>query len=127
MAWLDPSEILLDPDIADSFVYNRRTQTVSTKGRGVTTSVPNTGVGVVTVSSPNDLLRLSEEQRMDRHYSIVTRARLQGPSPGFQADTVLWRGNTYVVKTAEPYPHYGAGWIQAIVGSMDSLDQPPTN
>ncbi len=64
---------------------------------------------------------------MGRNLVIVTKFRLRGPakdgSTQYQPDLITWEGDSYVVKTIDPYPQYGAGFIQAIVGSMDSVDQ----
>lgn len=122
--FLDVSEVLLDPMIADRFIVNRRVQTLDSHGRVALTSTAMNGVGVVTASSGNDLDRLDDNQRMGRHLTIVTKFRLRGPSPGYQPDTITWKGDTFVVQAIDPYPQYGAGFVQAIAGSMDLLDQP---
>ncbi len=124
-AFLDVSDILVDPEIACSFVVYRRAEDVGQNGRAGIGSKPFNALGVVTVAHGNDLLRLPEEQRMDRHITIVTRTMLQGPSEGVQPDAIGWAGSYYVVKTIDPYPQYGAGFIQAIAGSMDNMDPPP--
>lgn len=123
MALLDVSEILVDPDLADRFTVKRRTEVIDDFGRASTTDETFEGViGVVTSANPNDLMRLPEAQRMDRNFCIVTKFRLIGPAPGKQPDTILWYGSTLVVKDIQPYPQYGAGFIQAIAGSMDIID-----
>ena len=125
MADLDVSEILVDPMLTDTFTVNRRTETISSKGRSVTTpTVIENVVGVVCAAHGNDLKRLDDSQLMGRHISIVTKFRLIGPAPGFQADTIIWKGDTFVVQSLDPYPQYGEGFVQAIAGSMDMTDQP---
>ena len=63
---------------------------------------------------------------MGRNLSIVTAFALQGPSPNFLPDRVVWNGDTYVVKWIDPYKRYGAGgFVQAIIGSIDSQDTSP--
>lgn len=122
---LDVSDVLLDPSLADRFVVKRRPTGTNSHGRVETQPeiIPRV-LGVVTVASPTDLERLDDNQRMGRNLSVVTKFRLRGPAQGFQPDIVLWYGNDYVVKDVQPYPQYGAGFIQAIVGSMDSMDNP---
>lgn len=125
MPMLDVSDVLLDPDLADTFNVKRRTQVVGTTGR--TTEVVTTHsniVGVVTNASPNDIMRLEDYQSSERYLSIVTQFKLQLPSAGYNADLVTWRGDDYLVKTCEPYPQYGKGFYQAIVASVSMLDQP---
>ncbi len=127
-AFLDVTELLIDPELVErsSFTVNRRTEVVDNHGRSTLTSVVHTGVlGVVCSASSNDLIRLPDDQKMGRNMSIVTKFHLQGPSPGFQADTVVWHGDTFVVKYVDVYSQFGGGFIQAIVGSMDSQDAPP--
>lgn len=122
---LDVSDVLLDPDLADRFTVKRRPAGTNAHGRVETTPeiIPRV-LGVVTAASPTDLERLDDNQRMGRNLSVVTKFRLRGPATGYQPDIVLWYGNDYVVKDVQPYPQYGAGFIQAIVGSMDSMDNP---
>lgn len=125
--WLDLSEAILDPYLADAVSVLRRTMTVNGFGEPVITSstTPNV-LGVVTVASPTDLQRLDDQQRMQRVLSFVTKFRIQGPSPGKQSDQVVWRGDTYVVIDIGPYPQFGSGFIQALIASQDFLDQPNT-
>jgi hypothetical protein len=55
----------------------------------------------------------------------VTKFRLQGPSLGFQPDTVIWRGNEFIVRAIDDYSAYGAGFVQALASSVEVLDRPP--
>lgn len=125
MAYLDVSDVLLDPELADIFTVIRRAEAVSSKGRSTLTptTIPNV-IGVICAAHGNDLDRLDDSQRMGRHISIVTQFRLIGPAPGQQPDNIEWQGDTFVILTIEPYPQYGKGFIQAIAGSVDMIDQP---
>ena len=124
--FLDVSDALLDPMLADSFTVNRRTEFIDTHGRAqVTSNVIENVIGVVCAANPNDLERLPEDQRMGRHISIVTKFRLQGPSPSFQPDTVVWNDDIFIIKNVEIYNRFGKGFIQAIAGSMDFVDKAP--
>lgn len=121
---IDVGDVLLDVDIAQTFTVLRRASTRTDKGREqVAVRRINNVVGVVCAASPNDLERLPEEQRMGRNLSIVTKFSLRGPAPGFQPDEVVWRGDTFLVKTVDPYPGFGP-FVQAIAGSIDSQDRP---
>ncbi len=129
MAYLDVSDVLLDPEIADKFSVIRRRTSNNTYGEvSNSASTFNGVIGVVTSSSPNDLMRLADDQLMGRHLTIVTRFRLYGPAKNatasFQPDIVVWMGDQFVVKNIDPYPQYGAGFVQAIVGSIDPIDMP---
>jgi hypothetical protein len=130
--FVDVSDILVDPDLADSFTVNRRNTSTDVHGRVVNvTQVINNVIGVVNAASGNDLERHPEIQLMGRHLSIVTRFRLTGPAQGVQPDIIQWQGDYYVVQALDPYPQYGVGFVQAIVGSIDSMDvalpQPETS
>lgn len=127
MANLDVSDVLCDPDIADSFTVIRRAQVINNHGRA--TLVPQTlknKIGVITAASGNDLMRLPEEQRTGRNLTVVTKFRLHATVQGFAPDLILWQGDYYIVKEVDPYPQYGQGFVQAIVGSIDYQDQPIT-
>lgn len=124
MAYLDMGDVLSDPEISDPFIVKRRAESFPANGRGETKDDLLPAYGVITAAHPNDLERLDDAQRMGRNLSIVTRFRLQGPSDGVQADQVVWQGNTFIVHVVEPYAQYGEGWIQAIVGSIQTMDNP---
>lgn len=124
MPTLDVSDVLLDPDIADRFTVFRRAQSVSAYGRTITTPTRFDGVvGVVNSAGKNDLARLAETQLQGRHLSIVTRWRLRGVSKDYQPDIIFWQDNYYLVQLLDPYPQYGQGFVQAVVGSIDSTDK----
>ena len=127
MAQLDMSDVIEDIDLGDPFIVERMPERIDAHGR----SAPQTATllpafGTVGAANPNDLERLSDLQRMTRNISIVTKLRLQGPSEGVQPDVVRWQGNRFVVHVVEPYTQDGAGFVQAIAGSISTLDTPPT-
>lgn len=127
MADLDFSDLLVDPDLSDNFNVLRRAETVGTNGRTTVTETTYSGVvGVLTPSSPQDLKIVPEDQLMERHLTITTKFRLQGPSPGVLPDYVQWGGDTFVVIEIEPYTHFGGGFVKAVCGSIDTVDQPNT-
>ena len=126
MPFLDFSDVIQDPDIADNTLsVLRRPQSLGTNGRVAVkpTRYPNV-VGVITSAGPNDLERLDDQQRTGRVLSLVTKFRLRATSPGFQPDYVVWRGDTFIVHTFDPYPQFGAGFYQALIGSIDIQDAP---
>ena len=117
-------DVLADPEISDPFVVMRRALTFPAFGRGEAKAKLLPTFGVITAAHPNDLERLDDSQRMGRNISIVTRFRLQGPSEGVQADQILWQGVTFIVHVVEPYAQYGEGWVQAVAGSIQTMDSP---
>ena len=123
MALLDVTPLLLDPDMTDIFTVLRRTEVVGVNGRS--TVVPQTFPrvhGVVTAIGPSDLDRKDDYQQMARSISIVTKFRLQGEVTGAQPDIVVWRGDNYLVRSLEPYPQFGPGFVQVECTSMDRTD-----
>lgn len=131
MAQLSLDEVLCDPLFVDNFVVTRRKEVVNDKGRStVPAADPVKTFGTVTMASPADLRRLPEDDQMERTISIVSKYRLQGPAQvqgtEYKPDLVAWRGDTYVVKLCEPYPQFGAGWVQALAGSYNSVDTAPS-
>jgi len=124
MAYLEMADAVLAPDLGDQFKVERRLETRTQRGRSLQTPSVFTNLsGVITMASPNDLLRLPDTERMDRHISVVTNFALRGPTTDYQPDIIWWRGDSYVVKTFEPYPQFGSGFYQAICGSVDATDQ----
>lgn len=126
MPYLDVSEVLVDPELCDRVRVLRYAETISERGRVTSTpEVIEPVIGVMNSAGPNDLMRLPEDQKMGRVMSFITKFRLRGPSPGYQPDHIVWQGTTYIVLSIDPYAQYGAGFVQAIIGSTDIID-PPT-
>ncbi len=130
--FLDVSDVLLDPDFADTVTVLRRAQTVDIHGRAVITesSIPNV-LGVVTLLDPNKLVRTPEYTQAPRTISFVTKARLYGPAevPGsggsvYQPDYIQWEGNTFLVTSVLPYTRYGAGFVEATAEQNDYVSTP---
>ena len=130
MPLLNVSDLLVDPDLADTFTVIRRQEAVSSEtGRASVSEQSFTGiVGVVTVQSPNDLERREDYQMMTRSLSVVTRFQLygavRGAVQGYQPDLILWRGTRHLVKHVDPYPQVGQGFYQIECSSMANTDAP---
>jgi len=123
MSGMDFSDILVDPLLSDRFSVIRRKEVIDVHGRStiVATTFPNV-VGVVTPISPSDLDRQTDYQKMSRSISVVCSFFLQGEVEGYQPDLVVWRGDQYVVKSIDPYPQFGKGFMQAECTSQDRVD-----
>lgn len=128
MAELDLSDAF-GMELLDCFVVQRRQETVDSNGEAVIETVPMDAAGVVTRATPNQLLRLAESDSSEAHICIVTQFRLRGPARAggeqFKPDNILWQGSTYVVKAVDPYTNFGSGFVQAIAGSTDSIEEAP--
>ena len=131
MPYLDVSYSILNPMLADKFSVLRRQEVVDTHGRS-TVPFPEwfTGtVGVVTAASPNDLKRHPEVDFTQRTLSVITRFRLFGSAAtvaqqSFKPDLVYLGGDFFIVRTVDPYPRFGAGFVQTLVESIDPQDYP---
>lgn len=122
---IDVSDALMLADLVTGFQVIRQQGDVD-PATGRTRTEPRTinGLsGTICAASGNDLDRLDDSQRMGRNISIVTLFPLRGPAVGYQPDLVVWNGDRYLVKLVDPYPHAG-GFVQAIAGSVDAMDQP---
>jgi hypothetical protein len=125
MPFLDVSDITCDPDFADRFTVVRRQETVDGFGRaGVTERLFHKVVGVVTMSSPNDLDRREDYQNFTRSITVVTKFAVQGAVIGYQPDLIEWRGTRHLVKHVAPYPQFGKGFYQVECSSMTNMDNP---
>jgi galactose-6-phosphate isomerase len=123
---MDMRDGVLSPELLSSFAVQRREQNDNNYGRAQNTSlwtIP--GRGVITATSPDQLVRLPEEQHMSKTIEIVTTFGLQGPSNGLCPDLVFWHGNEYVVQIIDDWSNYGPGFVHAVCTSMDSMDNQP--
>ncbi len=124
MPTLDVSEAF-DPSFYDTFIVIRKSQGVSIKGRAEHTEKHLNAQGVVMAASPNDMLRVPESAYMNKGISIVTQTKLQGPSPGYAADELIWGGERFVVHIVNDYSHYGRGFIEVIATAIEPVGPPP--
>lgn len=123
MAYLDVTEILMDPEIASRFNVVRRAEVVDDHGLSTLSLKPfKNKIGVITATSPNTLDRGTDMQTMPRSITVVTKFKLQSEVTGFQPDVVVWKGSNYLVKSIDLYPHFGPGFYQAECHSMDRTD-----
>lgn len=126
MPTLDMSEVLESPEFLDYVTVFRETGEVNEFGEYATVSKPFKRVPmVITAGSKNDLEMGENFTSMPRSFNIVTKFRLQGPSPGVHPDKILHMGNMHKVTNVEPYVRYGRGFVQATMESIKALDLPP--
>ena len=120
MALLSVSELLFDPNFVDSFIIQRRRETIDPNtGRSGLTVTEFKAVGVVTSGSSNDLEREDGYQLNKRSLSIVSKSKIQAAIKGYQPDIILWRGSPYVVNHVDAYPQFGPGFYQVDCESME--------
>lgn len=115
MPFLDVSDILSDPDFADTTLVCRRNR----QGRdddGFSTNIPAEDIpfsGVVTVDRSLEARRMEAGQTIGGAILIVTRFRLTQGNEDYDADVVTYQGRRYRVTFVDPYTAYGAGFVQA--------------
>lgn len=129
MAELDLSDAF-GFELLDEFAVIRRQEFVDSNGEAAVARETLGAVGVVTRASPDQLSRLPEADLAEAHICVVTEFRLRGPAREagdvqFKPDLIQWQGSTFIVKQLDPYTNFGAGFVQAIAGSIDSVDEAP--
>lgn len=133
MPMLDMRVALLNPYTVDSFTVIRRSEVVNNFGESVLTTATTLNVkGVVTAASPSQLDRQANMQVSPKWIDIATLFRLYPESESaanteYQPDWVVWRGNTYVVKTLADYSSFGPGFVMAGCAIVDSQQAPTGN
>jgi hypothetical protein len=80
---------------------------------------------VVVDQPPNDLVRESDYQIALNSILVTTSFPLQGPTPGYQPDHVIWHGTTYIVTNVLDYSQNGRGFVTALCQSIEKVDGPP--
>ncbi|MBZ9939140.1 hypothetical protein LB518_22780 [Mesorhizobium sp. BR1-1-16] len=114
MPLLDVSEILFDPDFADTLTLERSTVVTGSNGMAVRTpAAPVAFYAVVTSSSGDILARLAEGRQRHGSITVHTRTRLVAGQGATEADVVVYDGQHYTVTNVNSYARYGAGFIAA--------------
>ncbi|MFG1260032.1 hypothetical protein V5F79_22150 [Xanthobacter flavus] len=113
MPLLDVSDVLLDPDFADTFTVYREAVTVGDDGRSIRTETTFPGVGVVTPDMWSTLQRAPEGSNVSEIITVITQFRLTSSVDGTDADEIVWNGKRYVVIAVGDCTRFGAGFVEA--------------
>ncbi|WP_186257797.1 hypothetical protein [Burkholderia gladioli] len=116
MAFLDVTDVLLDPDFMNlGLICNRMTQTTDERGRATNTPVAIQFAAVVTSDSGDILHRNADGSRIVGSITLHTPFRLRdgGPDQTADADEIVWQGATYTVVNVNDYSHFGRGFVCA--------------
>lgn len=111
---LDVSDILLDSDFCEMLTVNRNTQSVANDGMAINSSTVLNPYGVVTAGNPAQVIRTDSYEAA--HNSITVHAynfTFLNPSNGFSPDTVIWNGDSYLVKKVYNWSKFGTGFTSA--------------
>lgn len=104
---LDLSDLVVDPDLATTFTVLRRAQTVSSSGiASITVTTFTDVVGVVT-PEPVPLVLEPDYTHAQNSITILTQMKLYDPTTGFEADQIVWQGDTYQVRNASGWNQFG--------------------
>ena len=110
---LDVSDLILDPDFADSFTVTRQVQTVGTDGRVTITPSTLNLIGVVTIGSLQPFQQGEDYVNSTKVITVHCQERLIDPITGYSPDVVTYDGDTYLVKKTYNWSRYGRGFYAA--------------
>ena len=114
MPFLDVTDILFDPDFADTFDVAQQIETVDSTGMASTQENVTAGVSGVVVPDRVYMKRQADGTYLSASITITTTFLLSaGASGGRNADIVTWAGNRYVVMSIGDYSRFGAGFVTA--------------
>lgn len=113
MPLLDVSELLTDPDFADTVTVYRQAVTVSSTGRASKAETISTIVAVVTPDKWATLQRQAEGSNVSETITVITQFRLTATVGDQDADEIVWNGKRYVVIAVGDCSRYGAGFVEA--------------
>jgi len=136
MPWLDVSEIVEDPDLADTFNVIQRPETIDpATGRSSTGRVENLDVaGVVTMQDPAQLMRRDDSDSAPRLIFVASTFVFRSASKSadgqpYKGDIIVWPqpgepgSAEYTVIKVYPYSRYGAGMHECVAESMNATDE----
>ncbi len=113
MPLLDVSEVLTDPDFADTIKVYRQAVTISDTGRSIRSESIFKTIAVVTPDQWSTLQRQAEGSNVSETITIITQFRLIPSMDGYDADEIVWNGKRYVVTAVGDCSRYGAGFVEA--------------
>jgi len=113
MPTLDVTSVLSSPAFADSFQVLRQTQTVGCDGIAHNDATRLYASGVVAPSSTMRLVRNAAGEMVVGDIDIITTFILIDGKSGYDADLVVYKGNSYTVIDVASYAQFGAGFVRA--------------
>ena len=113
MPLLDVSDVLADPDFADTMTVARSVQTVGDNGRVQISSQTIPISGVVTSDAGDILERVANGSRLKGSITVHTTFQLVASDGDTDADVITWAGREYTVASVNDYSRYGAGFVAA--------------
>jgi hypothetical protein len=115
MPLLDVSDVLIDPDFADTLTVTRVGVVVGDNGRGVPAMQSTLFVGVVTQADGETFERYPDAARVAGSITITTPFALRVAGANYDADIVTdATGRQFTVVAVADYSRYGAGFVSAL-------------
>lgn len=103
---IDVSEIIQDPDFAQTYSVQRDSGKL-VNGRWVPNTTNFDITGVVTVANSQDVQQLPEGDRVVGIMAFHSTQLLQITNPEGISDIITWRGEQYKLLQVYPYGDYG--------------------
>lgn len=113
MPVLDVSELLTDPDFADTITVYRQAVTISDTGRAIRAETVTPTIAVVTPDRWSTLQRQAEGSNVSETITVITQFRLIPSMDGYDADEIVWNSKRYVITAVGDCSRYGAGFVEA--------------
>lgn len=113
MAQIDVSDLLLDPDLADSVTLIRRSAATNGFGEGELTETATPETMVVQGAEGEVLERMPQGARLKDIITVFFRGELHAEADDGYADVIVWNGRRYQVKNVTDYSNFGAGFTSA--------------
>lgn len=132
MPRVNVDRVLRSPLVAaQSFSVIRREEVVGNNGIPALTATNVPGLSGAVSPSDNDLVREEAYQTQQSAIQVVTRYRLRGAGVSgdgktWSPDIVVWKGGQYLVRVAQDYTQFGAGFVRADCVGFDPQQGVPT-
>jgi len=114
MAFIDVSELLLDPDFIDPVQVIHRSTSIDQYGSNVITEVCFPTVASVQPTTGRDLERLPEALRVKDVRTFYLKADLVADGDGRYPYVIVYRSQRYQVINTKPWLNWGQGWNEGL-------------
>lgn len=129
---IDVSDLLSDPDFAETLTIMRRLQVIDTV-TGISSAESNLILprpfGVVLPQPDLPIQRGPDQQALPRLIEVHTKYRLRSASieddVTYLPDFIVWNGDNFYVNRVYDYSRFGRGFIQADCSSQPTVATAP--
>ena len=119
---INVASVVIDPRFTQVVTRIQRAETINSYGESVLTLTSTQITAVVTSGAKTGMMRFEDAQTYADTITLATTVRLNGPSVGYQADHIVWQGQTYAVALTSDYNAFG--YTRATCKLVDVEDQP---